>query len=253
MKKIINGDCIEEMKKLEDNSINLIVTSPPYNKGYWSKNRNMDNGFTSYKHKNSTTIKTKCRRIEYGKFGDNLKPDDYEKQQREIIRQCLRVLKPNGSLFYNHIDILSEHQTIHPKFVYDFPLKQIIIWNRKNTPKLDKSYFFPITEYIFWIQKTKQSRVFFNRKESIMNKCIWDLSPDTKNKFPAPFPVDLPLNCIKACCPKGGVVLDPFMGSGTTGVACGIANVDFIGIELNKDYCKLAEERIKPFLEQTKL
>ena len=86
-----------------------------------------------------------------------------------------------------------------------------------------------------------------------MNKCIWDLSPDTKNKFPAPFPVDLPLNCIKACCPKGGVVLDPFMGSGTTGVACGIANVDFIGIELNKDYCKLAEERIKPFLEQTKL
>ena len=44
MKKIINGDCIEEMKKLEDNSINLIVTSPPYNKGYWSKNRNMEMG-----------------------------------------------------------------------------------------------------------------------------------------------------------------------------------------------------------------
>ena len=67
-------------------------------------------------------------------------------------------------MFYNHIDILSEHQTIHPLFVYKFPLKQIIIWNRKNTPKLDKSYFLPVTEYIFWIQKSKDSRVKFKRK-----------------------------------------------------------------------------------------
>jgi len=251
--KIIQGDCLEEMKKLQDESIDVIVTSPPYNKGHWSKNRNMNNGFTSYKHKNSTTIKTKCRRIEYGDFDDNLKPDEYEKQQREVIKECLRILKPNGSLFYNHIDILSEHQTIHPKFVYDFPLKQIIIWNRKNTPKLDKSYFFPVTEYIFWIQKTKESRVFFNRKKSIMNKSVWDLSPDIKNKFPAPFPVDLPFNCIKACCPEGGVVLDPFMGSGTTGVACEMVGVDFIGIELNGEYCKLAKERINKLQEQRKL
>jgi len=63
------------------------------------------------------------------------------------------------------------------------------------------------------------------------------MSPDTKNKFPAPFPIELPLNCIKACCPEGGVVLDPFAGSGTTIKACKQEEVDFIGIELNKDYC----------------
>ena len=45
------------------------------------------------------------------------------------------MLKPTGSLFYNHIDILSQHQTIHPKYIYDFPLKQIIIWNRKKYTK----------------------------------------------------------------------------------------------------------------------
>jgi modification methylase len=232
--KIINGDCMEELKKLDSESVDLIVTSPPYNKGHWSKNRNPNNGF-----------KTKSRRIEYGDFEDKLKPEDYEKQQRDFIKECLRVLKPTGSLFYNHIDILSEHQTIHPKWVYDFPLKQIIIWNRKNTPKLDKSYFFPITEYIFWIQKTKTSRVFFNRKESIMNKCIWEMSPDNKNKFPAPFPVEFPLNCIKACCPEDGIVLDPFLGSGTTGVAAKLENRKFIGIELNKEYCEIAEKRIE--------
>jgi len=234
---IINGDALQELRKLPSDSIDVIVTSPPYNKGHWSRNRNINNGF-----------KTKSRRIEYGNFKDNLKPEEYEKQQKEVISECLRILKPTGSLFYNHIDILSRHQTIHPKFVYDFPLKQIIIWNRKNTPKLDKSYFFPTTEYIFWIQKTKTSRTFFNRREAIMNKAIWDLSPDTKNKFPAPFPVELPFNCIKACCPKGGVVLDPYCGSGTTGVASKKLGMKFIGIELSKEFCELSEDRINAVL-----
>jgi len=226
--KIICGDCLEVMKEMPDESIDLIVTSPPYNKGYWSMNRNMNNGF-----------KTKSRRIEYGDFKDNLSPEDYEKQQRAFIRECLRILKPTGSLFYNHIDIQHKHQTIHPKYVYDFPVKQIIIWNRKNTPKLDKSYFFPITEYIFWIQKTKESRVYFDRKNTIFNKSVWELFPDTKNKFPAPFPIEIPLNCIKACCPDGGIVLDPFSGSNTTIKACKREGVDYIGIELNKEYCSL--------------
>ena len=232
--KIYCGDCLEVMKDFPDESIDLIITSPPYNKGYWSMNRNPNNGF-----------KTKSRRIEYGDFNDDLSPEDYEKQQREFIKECLRVLKPTGSLFYNHIDIQHLHQTIHPKYVYDFPVKQIIIWNRKNTPKLDKSYFFPITEYVFWIQKTSTSRVYFDRKKAIMNKNVWELSPDAKNKFPAPFPLDLPLNCVKACSPEGGLVVDPFSGSGTTCVAAKKLNRRFIGIEREKKYCEISEVRLR--------
>ena len=238
---IIQGDCLKVMKEIPNNSIDLIITSPPYNKGFWSRNRNINNGF-----------KTKSRRIEYGRFDDKLLPEDYEKQQREFIKECLRVLKPTGSLFYNHIDILHKHQTIHPKYVYDFPVKQIIIWNRKNTPKLDKSYFFPITEYVFWIQKTKTSRVYFDRKKSIINKNLWEMNPDTKNNFPAPFPIELPLNCISACCPENGIVLDPFLGSGTTAIACLKLNRKFIGIEKEPEYVKMAKERIKHFQEQKK-
>jgi len=244
LNKIYQGDCLEVMKTFKDGCIDLIITSPPYNKGYWSKNRNMNNGFKSFNHKNSTTIKTKCRRIEYGDFNDKLLPEEYEKQQRELLKECIRVIKPTGSIFYNHIDILSEHQTIHPKYVYDFPVKQIIIWNRKMTPKLDKSYFFPINEYIFWIQKDKKARTYFNRRNCKLQKNIWDINPEKNNNFPAPFPIEIPENCINACCPQNGIVLDPYMGSGTTAVASKNLNRNYIGIEISEEYCKIAEERI---------
>lgn len=145
LNKIYCEDCLDFLRRLDDNIVDCVVTSPPYNKGYWSKNRNINNGFY-----------TKSRRIEYGDFGDNLEPMVYKQQQREVLDELVRIIKPSGSIFYNHIDILSEHNTIHPTYVYDYPLKQIIIWNRGNTPKLDTSYFYPITEYVFWIKKNKR-------------------------------------------------------------------------------------------------
>lgn len=242
---IKQGDCLELMKELPDNSIDLIVTSPPYNKGYWSSNRNTNN-YSFYK--------TKSRKITYGEFDDNLSPEDYEKQQIELLKECIRVLKPEGSIFYNHIDILHKHQTIHPTWVYKFPLKQIIIWNRKNTPKLDKSYFFPITEYIFWIQKDKNSRVKFDRKNTLYNKNIWDINPEKNNDFPAPFPIDLVSNCILSTTNENDIVLDPFMGSGTTACACVQSGRHYIGFELCQEYVDMANDRIKKVKkENTKL
>jgi modification methylase len=230
------GNCLELLKQIPDNSIDLIVTSPPYNKGYWSSNRNINN-YSFYK--------TKVRKITYGKFDDNLTPQEYEKQQREFLSECIRIIKPTGSIFYNHIDILCKHQTIHPKWVYDFPLKQVIIWNRKSTPKLDKSYFFPITEYIYWIQKNKTSRVKFDRNKAMFNKNIWDINPDRKNDFPAPFPIELALNCILATTEENALVLDPFMGSGTTGIACINSNRNFIGFELDEGIFEKTKRRIE--------
>lgn len=200
--ELICGDCMEKLKEIPDESIDLIVTSPPYNKGFWSSNRNMNN---------YSFFKTKSRRIDYENYNDKLEPEEYENFQKNVLKECIRILKPSGSIFYNHTDILHKHQTIHPKWVYDFPLKQIIVWNRKNTPKLDKSYFLPVNEYIFWIQKEKTSRVKFNRQKAIYNKNVWDINPDKKNKFPAPFPIELPLNCILTTTDEGDKVLDPFM------------------------------------------
>ena len=231
---LYQGDCMKMLRGMTDNSVDLIITSPPYNKGYWSANRNPNNGFH-----------TKSRRIEYGDFNDKMDPGEYIIWQTNVISECLRVLKPTGSMFYNHTDILKEHRTIHPLFVHKFPVKQIILWNRRNTPKLDKSYFFPITEWIFWLKKTNNARVYFDRKQAKFLTNVWDIRPDVSNKFPAPFPIELPENCILACSKEGDVVLDPFMGSGTTGVACKRLNRNFIGIELDKNYFELAKERIE--------
>jgi modification methylase len=240
--KIYNENCMETLKRMPDDFIDCIVTSPPYNKSYWSMNQNVNNGF-----------KTKSRKITYGDFNDDLQPEEYERQQREVLTECIRVIKPTGSIFYNHIDILHLHTTIHPKYVHDFPMKQIIIWNRKNTPKLDVSYFYPINEYIFWIKKTKDSKPFFDRDKAFFKKNIWDLIPDVSNEHPAPFPMLLAGNCIMSTTKENDLIYDPYMGSGTTALACLEYNRNFIGSELNKEYCDMANNRLKNKLLQPKL
>jgi len=232
--KIYNENNLETMAKMPDCFVDLIVTSPPYNKGYWSSNRNLNNGF-----------KTKARRIDYENYSDNLNPKDYEEWQRKFIKECLRILKPTGSFFYNHQPIQKNHQEVNPLFIYDFPLKQTIIWNRKNTPKLDKSYFFPITEYIFWLQKEKDSRVKFNRKKALFNTNVWNISPDVKNKFPAPFPEELVNNCILSCTEENDLVYDPFMGSGTTAKMAILNNRNWIGSEISTEYCDIINKRLE--------
>jgi site-specific DNA-methyltransferase (adenine-specific) len=239
--KIYNEDCIETLKKMPDNFLDLIVTSPPYNKGYWSRNRQLSN---------QNIFKTKSRRITYGDFDDNLQPEEYEKKQRDLINECLRVLKPSGSLFYNHIDILREHNTIHPKYIYDFPIKQIIIWDRASTPKIDISYFYPIGEYIFWLKKDKNSIPKFDRKNALFQKCIWKINPEKNNNHPAPFPLEIPTNIILATTNENDLVYDPYMGSGTTAIACVKTKRNYIGSELWSEYIDETNDKIKNLKQQ---
>ena len=232
--KIYCEDCLETLSKMEDNSVDLIITSPPYNKGYWATNRNMKNN----------TFHTKSRRIDYGVFDDCMEPEDYERWQRSILDECIRVIKPTGSVFYNHIDILRDCRTIHPTYVYDYPLKQTIVWDRGNTPKIDKTYFYPINEWIFWIKKDYDARPYFDRHNAEMQKSVWRINPEKNNSHPAPFPIELPTNIIKCCSKEGDVVYDPFMGSGTVAKAARDLGRHYIGSELNPDYIIMAEERL---------
>jgi site-specific DNA-methyltransferase (adenine-specific) len=236
--KIYNEPCIETLKKMDDNFLDLIITSPPYNKGYWSSNRNMSN---------QTDFKTKSRRITYGDFDDDLLPDEYIENQCLIIKECLRVLKPTGSLFYNHIDILKELNTIHPTYVYQFPIKQIIIWDRANTPKIDKSYFYPITEYIFWIKKTVDSKPKFYKDNAVFKKNIWKFNAEKNNDHPAPFPIELPVNIILATTDVGDLVYDPYMGSGTTAIASIKTRRNYLGSEIWQPFVEKSNKRINEF------
>ena len=236
--KIYNEPCLETLIKMDDNFLDLIITSPPYNKGYWSSNRNMSN---------QDIFKTKSRKITYGNFDDDLLPDEYIENQCLIIKECLRVLKPTGSLFYNHIDILKELNTIHPTYVYQFPIKQIIIWDRASTPKIDESYFYPITEYIFWIKKTINAKPKFIRNNAAFQKNIWRFNAERNNDHPAPFPLQLPTNIILATTDKGDLVYDPYMGSGTTAIASIKTGRNYLGSEIWQPFVENSNKRINEF------
>lgn len=93
---IYNEDCLETLAKMEDNSIDLIVTSPPYNKNFYAPSSGADKSWSALRG----------RQIPYDVYNDSMPPQDYENWQRNIISECIRVLKPSGSLFYNHKDIL---------------------------------------------------------------------------------------------------------------------------------------------------
>ena len=234
--RIYQEDCLQTLRRMEDNSVDLIITSPPYNKGYYNKHKRQGKG---------DLCRTKSRAIQYDGFNDKMDPLEYEKWQKEIIAECLRVLKPTGSFFYNHKDILFNNSTIHPRFVYDFPIKQVLIWDRGSTLTVGKDYFYPTTEYIFQIKKTDASKPYFNRKEGRFKSAVWRFSPERNNNHPAPFPIELPENCILACSKEGDLIYDPFMGSGTTAVAAKKHNRHYIGSELSEEYVRQAEERLR--------
>ena len=231
---IYNEDCLETLARMEDNSIDLIVTSPPYNKNFYA---------TSKKDGNWHNV------INYENYNDSIEPKEYENWQRKIISECLRVLKPSGSLFYNHKDILVGGGIVCPSYVYDFNVHQQIIWDRSNSPMIGERYFLPITEYIYWIVKDKK-QFFFDKSKSAFKSTIWRMNVD-KNPHPAPFPYIMAANIINCCSKEGDIVYDPFMGSGTTALASVKLGRHYIGSEISENYISMANEKIR--IEQSQL
>lgn len=223
------GDCLTELYKIESNTIDLVVTSPPYNKNFWTRNKEQG----SFK-----------RVIKYDTITDSLSPDEYVKQQKEVLNELIRVIKPTGSIYYNHIDIFHKHNTIHPSYVYDYNIKQIIVWDRGNTPKLSNTYFLPTTEWVFWIKKSWDAIPYFNKSKCQHKKNIWRINREQDQSHPAPFPEELVENIVKSSCPDGGLILDCYNGSGTTAVVAKKNSMDYIGIEISEQYIQMTKDKI---------
>jgi len=231
MIETILGDCLEEMKKIPDKSIDLVVTSPPYNKH--SANR-----------KCGKTDSWQKANIKYGDFNDDMPETEYQEWQKNVLRECVRIIKKDGSIFYNHKPRIVNHKIIFPHdWLGEFIVRQMIIWNRKNTPTLEPIRFMPTVEYVFWITKEQETPKF--NKEAFRYGEVWEISPRIDKEHPATFPEELPKRCILSCSDKSDTILDPFMGSGTTGVAAKELRRNFIGIEIDPTYFEIAKERIK--------
>ena len=237
---IYNEDCLKTMERIHDNSVDLVVTSPPYNKGFYA-NKNA---------KQSKVWNTlNGRKIAYDSFSDDMSPEEYEEWQKAVISECIRILKPSGSLFYNHKDIIYKGLIVPPKWVYDFKVRQQIIWDRQSSCMIDPHYFMPANEWIYWIVKDEK-RVFFDKEKSAFRTNIWRMNTD-KNPHPAPFPYIMAANIINCCSKEGDIVYDPFMGSGTTALASVKLGRQYIGSEISEKYVQMANEKIK--IEQSQL
>ena len=244
--KLYNGDCLKILKNIEDSSIDLIVTSPPYNIG-----------------------------INYNSYSDNLEWHDYLEWVNTWVKECYRVLKHDGRMCINHYINFVDLQKVERFPLFDIKIiqekntlfvRKLIIWEDTQKSKLTAwgSWLSASSPYIQtpyegilissknkdW-KKLNKGKSTINKKEFIYAVSgVWKIRPETKGLTKANFPVALPERCINLLTYENDTVLDLFMGSGTTGVACVNTNRKFIGIELDKNYFETAEKRIKEAIEK---
>jgi modification methylase len=240
LNKIICGDCIKVMQEMPQESVDLVVTSPPYNLKN-STGNGMKDG-RGGKWSNAELING------YSHYDDCMPHEDYVQWQKDCLSEMMRVLKNDGAIFYNHKwrvqgGLLQNRNDI----VEDFPVRQIIIWQRKGGINFNPGYFLPTYEVIYLIAKPD----FKLAPKANAHGDIWEFAQEMNNPHPAPFPVHLIERIISST--TGDVVLDPFMGSGTTAIAALRHERDYIGIDISPDYCEMAEERIKEEKQQLKI
>jgi site-specific DNA-methyltransferase (adenine-specific)/site-specific DNA-methyltransferase (cytosine-N4-specific) len=292
--KIINGDCFELIKQQPDNSVDLVITSPPY-----------------------SDI------VNYGKSVSTKKPDDYCDWILPLFNEIYRVLKPSGSFILNINDKCEDGY--RSTYIYDLisrnnketklKLYDTYIWHKVNgIPNGALKRFRNTTEFIFHFCKdNKQMKFYMDRvlqepKESSNQRYNYDMTnrqgeivdgvrikkkvkirrtnmitnelgsqvedfvyrdipnlvrPDNVVRFstagaardnsikhPAPYHKDLPLYYINLLTDEGDIVLDPFSGIATTGIACKELNREYIGYELNESYAEFSIKRLEGMLDE---
>ena len=269
--KIINGDCIEEMKILPEGEVDLVVTSPPYNVG-----------------------------ISYDTHIDNLSMDDYWGWTKEWLTETYRLLKDDGRVAINiplEVNVQSRGGRVF--FVSEFyqVMKEVgfkffgIVDLEEQSPHRSKttawgSWMSPSSPYIYnpkecvilaykkqhikkvkgqpqWVGElteienedgTKRNKMVYdeNDKKEFMELVFgqWNYFADTKSLTKATFSMDIPTKAIKILSYKNDVILDPFAGSGTTLVAAEILGRRWLGIELSPNYMGVAQKRVQAFVDE---
>ena len=243
----------EKMNEIENESISLVVTSPPYN---------IDVHYGNI-HKNGRAIKKKGK-----PYFDNRSEEEYRELLRKVFNECKRVLKKNGSIWINIKNRYVDEMIVPPFWILDMfkdmCLKNVIIWNFDWGGSTNKR-FSPRYEYVFWFTKSKEDYIFNldDIKIPALNyrpdrfKSQWKNPSDVwyiqmisgnypeRTSHPAQYPEELVERIIRVATNKGDIVLDPFIGSGTTAKVANDLERMYIGYDLEEEYIKIAETRLK--------
>jgi site-specific DNA-methyltransferase (adenine-specific) len=226
------GDCLESMACIPTGSVSTVFTSPPYN-----LRNSTGNGMRDGRGGKWSSAKLLQG---YASHNDDMPHAEYVAWQRQVLSECMRCLDSEGAIFYNHkLRVQNGLMQDRADILSGFPVRQQIIWRRRGGINFNAGYFLPTYEVIYLIAK----KGFKLTKGANSHGDVWDIQQEKDNDHPAPFPVSLSNRVVSST--QGGTVLDPFMGSGTTGVSCALAGRDFIGVEIDPDYFNGAKQRIK--------
>lgn len=234
------GDCLKLLKKLDDSSIEMIFADPPYN-------------VSGKQHQ--TTKSGKPVTLDKGSW-DQI--DDIHKFNEDWISECIRVLKDDGTLWISG--------TLHNHPSVGVILKKLglwiindVIWYKRNAPPLlSTNRLVPSTELI-WIAAKSKKYYFDYQLGKILNggkqmRNLWEINAQRHiTEHPTEKPENLLERIILLGSKKGDTILDPFMGSGTTGVVSARLKRNFIGYEMDERYYQIAQNRIKKELNKKSL
>ena len=224
--KIYNIDCLEGLKQIDDESVDLIITSPPYNLGKTHHTGN--NHFKAYTD-----------------YNDNMPEELYQKWQTKVLNECYRVLKHSGSMWYNHKNRIKNGQQIEPyRWIYNTPfiIKQEIVW-QNGSQNFDKCRIYPMTERIYWLAKDTKTKLFnVINHHDVFTRAEWQ-PVKTNGTFKRAYPEKM-VEDIISCFPESKIILDIFSGSGTTCCVAKKMGKDYIGFELGKEAFDISNDRL---------
>ena len=248
--KIYNCDCIEGIRKLPDECIDLVVTSPPY---YNARDYSSYGSYPDYLAAMDSTFRALHRVVKEGRFiAINSSPVIEAREKRSVqskrypipfdLHSLLRDdwqfiddiiwLKPEGAAinrnggFYQHRKPLGYKPNVVTEYIMIYRKKtdRLIDWNMRQYP---------------------QSVVNASKVDGYERTNVWRINPVSDAVHPAVYPEELAEKVIRYYSYVGDVILDPFMGSGTTAVAAMKLNRHYIGYEISKEYCDIANKRIE--------
>ena len=242
MNEIYNEDCLETLKNMPDNFVNLTITSPPYN-----MNLRIRNG------KYCSRQITKEFTTKYQGFNDNLPIEKYYNFHSSVLKELIRV---SDLVFYN-IAIVTGSKRAFFKMIGEFSdnLKEIIVWNKMQAqPSISEKTFNRQTELLLVFEKDGISRRFKKANFELGTMCdLWSISVPRNNKdlkendikHTAKFPEELVEKIIENFSKEKDVIYDPFLGTGTTAIVAKKMNRKFIGNEIVKKYYDYILTKIK--------
>lgn len=225
-----HGDCLTVLREMPAQSVDLVFTSPPYNKG--------ESAHWTSKAQGGTLARRTA--LEYTDHDDNMPWEQYVTWLQDVLRECWRVLRPTGAIYFNHKPRPFNKELQTPLlFNPGLPLRQIIIWYHRGCVNYSRSHYAPTCEWVCVFAGKD-----FNLKDRSASKIgdVWCIPPEPLGAHPAPFPVALPRRALEST--ESRIVLDPFCGSGSTGVAALELGRQFIGIDISRQYLDLAEARL---------